>query len=203
MSIHSSMARTIDDTKIERIKEATISLVVKNGYGHAAISEIARTAGVAEGYLYRHYKSKAELVEDLLYQNINLLADNIENQLETKNSIREIFENITRTLFAIAEKNPEQIKFIYVLMNDYNFKIQDIQRERIFELCRKVKERGLVINEMRADITEEEIYLIGVSYPIQFINMRLKNFFNQSQLGEDEIQRVMQICKNTINSTSL
>lgn len=203
MSIHSTMARTIDDTKIERIKAATISLVVRNGYGHASISEIARTAGVAEGYLYRHYKGKAELVEDLLYQNINLLADNLEYQLEEKDSIHEIFEHIIRTLFILAEKNPEQIKFIYVLMNDYNFKIQDSQRERIFTLCRKVKERGLAIHELREDITEEEIYLLGVSYPIQFINLRLKNFFHETKLGETEIQRVMQICRNTINSTIL
>lgn len=197
------MARTIDDTKIERIREAAISLVVRNGYGNASISEIARMAGVAEGYLYRHYKGKAELVEDLLYQNINLLADNLEHQLDDKQSIKDIFEQIIRTLFTLAEKNPEQIKFIYVLMNDYNFKIQEIQRERIFNLCSRVKAKGLLQKELREDISEEEIYLLGVSYPIQFINLRLKNFFNESKLGEDEIQRVMLICKNTINRNSL
>jgi AcrR family transcriptional regulator len=197
------MARTIDDTKIERIREAAISLVVRNGYGNASISEIARMAGVAEGYLYRHYKGKAELVEDLLYQNINLLADNLEHQLDDKQSIKDIFEQIIRTLFTLAEKNPEQIKFIYVLMNDYNFKIQEIQRERIFNLCSRVKAKGLLQKELREDISEEEIYLLGVSYPIQFINLRLKNFFNESKLGEEEIQRVMLICKNTINRNSL
>lgn len=197
------MARTIDDTKIERIREAAISLVVRNGYGNASISEIARMAGVAEGYLYRHYKGKAELVEDLLYQNINLLADNLEHQLDEKQSIKDIFEQIIRTLFSLAERNPEQIKFIYVLMNDYNFKIQEVQRERIFNLCSRVKAKGLLQKELREDISEEEIYLLGVSYPIQFINLRLKNFFNESKLGEEEIQRVMLICKNTINRNSL
>ena len=50
------MARIIDDGKIQRIREATIALVVQNGYGGASISSIARRAGVAEGYLYRFYK---------------------------------------------------------------------------------------------------------------------------------------------------
>ena len=51
------MARQIDETKMHRIKEAAVQLVVENGYGGASILMIARKAGVAEGYLYRFYAS--------------------------------------------------------------------------------------------------------------------------------------------------
>jgi TetR/AcrR family transcriptional regulator, repressor of fatR-cypB operon len=201
MSIHSNiMARSIDETKIERIKEATLKMVVSNGFGNASISEIAKKASVAEGYLYNFYKSKTELVESLLYNLINELSDKLESLLLEKYAVPAIFEQLIHELFTMANNQPEKIKFLYVLMNDYNFKIQESQRERIFQLCKQVKEKGVLSGEMRKDIDEEEIYLIGVTYPIQFINLRLKNFFYRSELGTSEIEKVIRICKNSLKS---
>jgi TetR/AcrR family transcriptional regulator, repressor of fatR-cypB operon len=194
------MARIIDESKIERIKEAAIHMVVSKGFGNASISEIAKKAGVAEWYLYNFYKGKAELVEALLHAHIKELTDKLESLLESNLSVYEIIEQFVLELFAIANQNPEKIKFLYVLMNDYNFNIQDEQRDKIFQLCRQVKERAMLSKENRQDIDEEEIYLIGVTYPIQFINLRLKNFFYRSELGKNEIEKVIRICNNSLKS---
>lgn len=193
------MARLIDETKIERIKAATLEMVVMKGYGGASISEIAHTAGVAEGYLYRHYKGKAELVNDLLFSNLENLIQKLESLLDNHHSVSEIFEKLTATLFELANQNPDRVKFLYVLMHDYNFKIQEEQREKIINLCRKVMEIGQKTGEIASGTDEEEIYLVGVAYPIQFINLHLKNFFNRDGLGNDEIKRVLKIQCNLIN----
>ncbi|MDP4267734.1 MAG: TetR/AcrR family transcriptional regulator [Bacteroidota bacterium] len=194
------MARLIDEMKIMRIKDATLKMVVLNGYGGASISKIAKEAGVAEGYLYRYYKSKSDLVNDLLYINVNSLADRIEELLDGKHTVWNIIENVIETIFKIAKNDPNRIKFLFVLMNDYNFNIQEQQRERIFDLCRRLKEIGVSGNDFRKDITEEEIYLIGVNYPIQFINLRLKNYFKCSEFGDNEIKQVLQICINSLKN---
>ncbi|HEY4786766.1 MAG TPA: TetR/AcrR family transcriptional regulator [Bacteroidales bacterium] len=194
------MARSIDETKIERIKEATMQMVVSKGFGNASISEIAKKAGISEGYLYRFYKSKTELVESLLHFHISQLTDKLEALLQEQHSAIDIFHQIIKDLFTMAKEQPEKIKFLYVLMNDYNFNIQHSQRERIFQLCKQVKEKGIQSGEIRTDIDEEEIYLIGVTYPIQFINLRLKNFFNYSEIGPTEIEKVFRICKNSLKS---
>jgi AcrR family transcriptional regulator len=202
MNIHSfincDMARLIDETKIERIKEAAVQMIVSNGLGDASISRIAKKAGVAEGYLYRFYKGKSELIDDLLYSNVNELADNLEVLLADQHTVGEIFEHLIRSFFSLAINQPERIKFLYVLMNDYNFNIQEKQRARIFNLCKSVKEKGHLSNELKAEADEEDIYLIAVSYPIQFINHRLKSFFYRSELGEAEIQKVLNTCRNLI-----
>jgi len=192
------MARNIDDTKIERIKTAALEMVVQRGFGGASISEIAKLAGVAEGYLYRHYKGKSDLVNDLLFSNLNELIDKLEKLLDSNYSTKDIFEQLIRLLFNLANHQPERIKFLYVLMHDYNFKIQEEQRERIFKLCTRVKEKGQTSGEVNENIDEEEIYLLAVVYPIQFINLRLKSFFNKSLLSEIEIEKVLKICLNLI-----
>lgn len=192
------MARIIDETKIERIKAATLEMVVLKGYGGASISEIAHKAEVAEGYLYRHYKSKADLVNDLLFHNLNELIEKLENLLDNHHTILQIFEHLTHLLFDIANHEPERVKFLYVLMHDYNFKIQEEQREKIISLCRQVKELGRKSGEISNDIDEEEIYLMGVAYPIQLINLHLKNFFNNSGLGEVEIKKITKVQLNLL-----
>ena len=192
------MARIIDDTKIERIKTATLQMVVMKGYGGASVSEIAKIAGVSEGYLYSHYKGKAELVNELLYNSINEIIQKLETLINNEHSISEILEQLVRLFINTAIDYPDKIKFLYVLMHDYNFKIQDSQRDKIFDLCKKVKEIGLKAGELRDDIDEEEIYLIAVAYPIQLINMRFKSFFNVSQIGEDEVSKVLRMCLNLI-----
>ncbi|MFZ4401668.1 MAG: TetR/AcrR family transcriptional regulator [Bacteroidales bacterium] len=194
------MARIIDDMKLERIKRSTLEMVVSNGYGGASISKIAKNAGVAEGYLYRFYSSKNELVSDLLFTNVNELADKIENLINNNHGILEIFEQIIRSLITLAKDEPERIKFLFVLMHDYNFNLIENQRERIYNLCQKINEIGLKKNQIRQDVTAEEIYLMGVAYPIQFINLRLKNFFNNSSLGEKEINEVLKLCINSLKS---
>jgi TetR/AcrR family transcriptional regulator, repressor of fatR-cypB operon len=192
------MARITDDSKLERIKDAAMQLVVAKGYGGASISEIAKTAKVAEGYLYRHYKSKSDLIEDLLYKNINELIDKFENLTNSNHPVLFVFDQLVRTLFEIANHDPIKIKLLYVLMNDYNFVIQEKQRKRIQNLCKKVKENGHASGEINSNVDEEEIYLLAVTYPIQFINLRLKGFFNKAKLGEPEIKKVLHVCFNSI-----
>jgi hypothetical protein len=83
-------------------------------------------------------------------------------------------------------------------MHDYNFNLVESQRERIFELCKRIKEIGLEKNQLRKDVTEEEIYLMGVAYPIQFINLRLKSFFNNTELSDKEVTEVLTLCNKSL-----
>jgi AcrR family transcriptional regulator len=173
-------------------------MVVSEGFGGASISEIASKAGVAGGYLYRFYKSKIDLVNDLLYSSVNGIADKLEYLINNQHSIREIFASLIRILFDLAITQPERIKFLYVLMHDYNFNIQETQLQRISGLCSRIKEVGLNSGEFRIDVTEEEIYLMGVVYPIQFINLRFKGYFKHTEIGEKEIDKVVKICLNSL-----
>jgi len=188
------MARSIDKTKIEKIRNSAMELVVKKGYGGASISEIAKNAAVADGYLYRFYTSKSELVNDLLYSLLKELVDNMESFIsDTKLTVKDAVEKLVRLLFEMAYQQPEKIKFLFVLMHDYNFEIHPEQRKKIFDLCRKAKHKGIKTKEISAAIDEEAIYLFTVSMPIQFLNLRLKNFFEKSSIDEKEIKRVINL----------
>jgi len=192
------MARIIDETKLLRIKDAAVELVVTNGYGGASISAIRKKAGVAEGYLYRFYKSKEDLIIDLLYSHINTIIKKIETLLDTCTEVKDLIEQLFQEYFKIADNQPKKIKFMHVLMHDYNFQISDEQRQQIKNLCLKLLLKGKENNEINSTITEEDIYLITVVYPIEFINMRMKNYFGNDSLTNTDVSKLTDFCTNAL-----
>ena len=192
------MARIIDEGKIERIREATIEFVVQNGYGGASISSIARRAGVAEGYLYRFHRSKHELVTDLLYSKVAQIIGKLEHLLNTSPGIREVIAGFIGEFFKMATETPEQIKFMYVLMHDYNFQVSDNQRLQIKNLCEKVVQTGIANGEIGEQITPEEAYGMVVIYPLEVINLRMKGFFGSTTWTDEDRQRVAEFSINAL-----
>ena len=80
--------RIKDINKLERVKQETLKIVVKKGYHGATISQIAKKAKVSDGYLYRHYANKSELVQTLFIENMNLYHSLILNLTETEKYLR-------------------------------------------------------------------------------------------------------------------
>jgi AcrR family transcriptional regulator len=192
------MARIIDEGKIQRIREATIELVVLNGYGGASISSIARRAGVAEGYLYRFYSSKQELVTQLLYTKVAQIIEKLESLLNSCARISEVMVQLIGELFKMAVDTPEEIKFIHVLMHDYNFQVSDEQRRHIKSLVDKVVKIGIENGEVSKFISAEEAYGMVIIYPIEFINLRMKGFFGSVQWTDEEQKRVAEFSINAL-----
>lgn len=192
------MARIVDETKLLRIKDAAVELVVKNGYRGASISAIRKKAGVAEGYLYRFYNSKEDLIIDLLYSHINTLIKKIETLLDTCTEVKKLIEQLFQEYFKIADTHPKKIKFMHVLMHDYNFQISDEQRQQIKNLSLKILLKGKENNEINSTITEEDIYLMIVVYPIEFINMRMKNYFGNDSWTNTDISKLTDFCTNAL-----
>ncbi len=188
------MARQLDTSKMERINEAAMQLIVKKGYGNASIAEIAKTAGVADGYLYRFHKSKEDMVNALLAEKIGFLIEKMKVLLQTESSITALVKTLIKEIFTVAEQKVESIKFLYVLMHDYNFQVSDEQRLLIKNIILSALERGRMQKEVGEHITVEEVFYLVIEYPIVFINLRLKKFFGYDHWDINDQQRVIDFC---------
>ena len=192
------MARAVDESKMENIKKAVMSLVVEKGYANASTSMIAIRSGVSEGYLYRYYNKKYDLVYDVLQEHIYLIVDSLNRLIESEDSFDKIIEKAVLTSFLTARVYPDKIKFLYVLMHDYSFEQSLDLREAIHESCSKVLEVGKMNRMLRDDITVEEIFQMTILYPIEFINLRMKNFFKRNDITDDDIKKVTNFVLNSI-----
>ncbi len=192
------MARIIDGSKLARIHAATLQLVVEKGYGGASISAIAKKAGVAEGYLYRFYSSKQDLVTSLLRTNIHHLIVRLNEFLDQHPDIIKVIELLIGELFLLAETVQDEIRFIHVLMHEYNFQISASQRDEIKILCEKIIAIGISQGDLNPRLTVEEVYSMVIIYPIEFINIRIKGSFGNQGWNDAEKHKVVDFCLHSL-----
>ena len=63
--------------KEKRILEAAISIFNKKGFSATTTNEIAKQAGVAEGTIFRYFKTKKDILSSLIVHMINLMSHKV------------------------------------------------------------------------------------------------------------------------------
>jgi len=185
------MARITDITKIERLKQSTMKLVVEKGFGGASASLIAKDAGVAAGYFYMHYKGKKEMVNALLsevYQEMYVKFEELSQQGLT---FTEITESMISNFIAMANANPVKIKFLYVLTHDYSFVVDPQIRENIFHLLIQLKQLGHQTSELDNEVNEEDLYQILILNILQAINVVFKKQKKRNSFNPRETEHLI------------
>ena len=93
--------------KEERILHSAIKIFSEKGFDGATTNEIAKDAGVAEGTIFKYYKTKKGILTQILIQLINIMSEKV-----VLSSIKKIFQDSTK-------KEPKQIlkEIFYDRMN--------------------------------------------------------------------------------------
>ncbi len=74
--------------KEKRILEAAIAISIEKGFSSTTTSEIAKRAGIAEGTIFRYFKTKRDIIHGIMLQGIKIASDKI-----ILNSLSNIFKN--------------------------------------------------------------------------------------------------------------
>ncbi len=189
------MARITDPAKLDSIKKATISLIVEKGYGGSSISAIAAKAGVADGYLYRHYQSKSELVRDLFNESAKVFTDILRRELDAYASFKEFVTRYNQDLVSIINEMPDNAKFFIQLVNDFTFDINgSAVKEDILALCERLLTMSSANNELPENCSLVDIYTIVIIIPLQVFSLYLKGFFGDVELNSENAVSVTETC---------
>jgi AcrR family transcriptional regulator len=89
----------------ERIDEAAIQLFIHMGVDAATTKLIAKAAGVSEGAIYRHYKSKDELAQTLFISAHRRLSALVEAAASGEHGIRAKATAIVNAYCQAADEN--------------------------------------------------------------------------------------------------
>lgn len=60
--------------KEQKILEAAVKVFSEKGFSASTTSEIAKNAGIAEGTIFRYFKTKKDILRGILIQTINLIS---------------------------------------------------------------------------------------------------------------------------------
>ena len=176
------MAKKVDQTKIERIRNASVEVISEHGILGGSVASIAERADVSVGYLYRHYPGKTELINDLLENALNAITDRIHAL------IRET-DDIERIVGGIVADNPAKHKFLIMLLNDFSVEIKPESRKRIIEIGEVLLETGQKNHTVRGDISVNDLYIALVGIPMQYLASRYRFDFDSRPCDTQELIR--------------
>ncbi|MEQ4485307.1 TetR/AcrR family transcriptional regulator [Cohnella silvisoli] len=145
--------------KQSRILRAAVEVFAEKGYSGAATSEIAQRAGVAEGTIFRHYRTKKDLLYSIVAPFVARLIEPfvLRGLYPLIDKPHATFEGFVRGLLdnriAFAEKN---IKVIRILLQEVPFhpelreqflsKVADRVLQKMSRVVNHYREQGQIVD---------------------------------------------------------
>jgi len=182
------MARKIDEDKIARIKASTMKTIVDYGIEAATIAMIASNANVSGGYLYRTYKGKQDLINELYYEKISSLYQELEFLIALNNSsIAPIISAFVQNRIVYSLNEPVASNFFYQLLHNDNFSFTNELKDKSLLLMQTIKDIGINAGEISNNINLFQLYYHIFVYVVDYIHFKRKNIFENQDLINDDV----------------
>jgi AcrR family transcriptional regulator len=144
-------------TKIRRqqIVDIIRAIISSKGIEHVTISEIAGEMGTTKGAIYRHFKSKRDILRLLIDNVEEALMDTVDNAMTDENPIQNL-NNILLAQLTLA-KNRRKTSFV-VIMGAMQFS-DPIIRKKILALIQKYlrKIEKLLLSGVKLGLIKKDI----------------------------------------------
>lgn len=95
------------EEKVNRIMQATLEVLSKNGYENTTINEIADAAKMSRGLLHYYFKDKEDLVAQSLGFGFGLMWDSSVGSLAAARSSQELTDRMVSVLRKNVKENPD------------------------------------------------------------------------------------------------
>ncbi len=134
------------DTK-EELVHATIRLASRGGMEAASVRSITREAGVTEGALYRHYRSKEQLWVEVYTRIVEAMAEDKAVLLDAEMSAREKLGEWVRLTYTYYDGNRDAFNYVLLAPKSLADSLGEVytRQGRLFtELFMRLSARGEV-----------------------------------------------------------
>jgi AcrR family transcriptional regulator len=102
------------DLTRQRLLRAALELFTSEGYHVSTTPQIAKKAGVAEGTIYRHFKSKQHLLNELYRAGARWAAELVAETSAARAGTRERLSELGRGLVAGAVREPAVARLFFI-----------------------------------------------------------------------------------------
>ena len=137
------MAALAIDDKRQRILDAALDLFEKRGFDGVAVPEIAHSAGVATGTIYRYFKTKEELVNALYRHWKSAYNEQILGPVPEGLAPRQLFALYWRRMAEFARKYYRAVRFLDLHHHAHYLDAESRAMERIYmDTARAFMEEG-------------------------------------------------------------
>lgn len=109
----------------QRIFDASLALFVEQGVAETTTRDIAGTAGIAEGTIYRHFASKDDIARDLFLDTFLPFCDRLGLIFRQEETIIERLARMTEQFYAAYDENPTLWIYLMTYQSGPRSKVPD------------------------------------------------------------------------------
>jgi AcrR family transcriptional regulator len=185
------------------IIEAAGIIITNSGVSGLTIKNLANEMKFSESAIYRHFKSKEDIIVAMLnyladitnkiFQNIDQSSDNPEKKFITlfQNEFQFFKENNHFIVAVFSDGLFEESQRI----NDVILKIMNIKIQQIMPIIMEGQQKGIFTNSIT---TDQLLHIVMGAIKLQMYKWRVANFqFDIIRAGENIIQSLLTIIKQT------
>jgi AcrR family transcriptional regulator len=136
----------------ERIDQNAMALFASKGVAETTIRDIAQSAGIAEGALYRHYRSKDELIVALFARHYRAFAQRLDALQAAFPHSRDKIAAMVEECCRVFDQDPMLFRFLLLVQHHSLQRVEG--PESPVEVVRQVIEGGMARGEIRKDDPE-------------------------------------------------
>lgn len=184
------------DKKREKIFDAAIKVFGQKGYHKATIDEIASFSGVGKGSVYRYFKSKKDLINQLLKETYNEIIEQVIHIFSVERDMMQQVQKMIEFWVGFIEDNPVLYKIIHSEESVFNGEEQISFYDYVVDNLPMFKERILALNrEKRLKTTNFYTVFYGI---LGFIDGVAHKWFRRdmSYPLRDEIPVILEVVFN-------
>ena len=116
-----------NDTLRSRLDRAAISMFARHGVAGTSVRDIAQSAGIADGTLYRHYSSKERMARELFERHYTALARTFEDCANTADGLAAKLRAIIEGAYRLFDEEPDLFGFLLLSQHDHLDAIGEVE----------------------------------------------------------------------------
>ena len=182
------------------IIEAAGKILTSSGVSGLTIKNLAKEMQFSESAIYRHFKSKEEIIVAML----NYLADSIDERLSNLNSIVDPeakFKAMFDEQFRFFKDNPHFVVAVFSdglmeesqLINETILRLMNVKMKHLMPIMLEGQQKGIFTNTITV---EELMHIIMGTFKLQMFKWRIANFeFDINRNGNNMVQSILTLIK--------
>lgn len=182
------------------IIEAAGKILTSSGVSGLTIKNLAKEMQFSESAIYRHFKSKEEIIIAML----NYLADNIDKRLSDMNQssdAAEKFKDLFREQINFFTDNPHFVVAVFsdglmeesMSINEALLRLMNVKMKHLMPVIMEGQQKGIFTNAIS---TEELIHIIMGTFKLQMFKWRIANFeFDIKRKGDNMVHSILTLIK--------
>jgi len=150
------------DTKLPQLIRAAVKLFVEQGIDATTTKQIAEAADVAEGTLYRHFRSKEEMASTVFLTHLEAFSREADKAAAPLSHTKDKIHALVLCYFAFFEA--ERTLFEYILASEHReLKKYPVTFRQPLHVLMDILEQGVAKGEIpEQNLTLSAAYIIGM-----------------------------------------